>query len=57
MLLSVPGLAEWKGMLMSTYEEFMVIFTTALLIVAIPNLKMRNSRLVLCKSLTAISIV
>jgi len=24
---------------MSTYEEFMVIFTTALLIVAIPNLK------------------
>lgn len=57
MLLSVPGLAEWKGMLMSTYEEFMVIFTTALLIVAITNLKMRNSRLVLCKSLTAISIV
>lgn len=32
----VPSLAE-KGMLMSTYEEFMVILTAALLIMAILN--------------------
>ena len=38
MLASVPSLAE-RMMLMSTYEEFMVILTTGLLIVAILNLK------------------
>lgn len=36
--LPVPSLAE-GGMLMSTYEEFMIILTLALLIVAILNLK------------------
>ena len=30
---------EGRGFLMSTYEEFMVILTVALLIVAILNLK------------------
>ena len=34
----VPSLAE-RGMLMTTYEEFMVILTVGLLIVAILNLK------------------
>ena len=33
-----PSLAE-RGMLMSTYEEFQIILTVALLIVAILNLK------------------
>ena len=36
--LPVPSLAE-RGMLMSTYEEFMIILTIAGLIVAILNLK------------------
>ncbi len=36
--LSVPSLAE-RMRLMSTYEEFMVMLTIALLIVAILNLK------------------
>ena len=35
---SVPSLAE-RMVLMSTYEEFMIILTVALLIVAILNLK------------------
>ncbi len=34
----VSSLAE-GGIIMSTYEEFMVILTTALLVVAILNLK------------------
>jgi hypothetical protein len=36
----VPDPVLWKGeILMSTYEEFMVILTVALLIVAILNYK------------------
>jgi len=36
----LPFRVLWKGgMLMSTYEEFMVILTVGLLIVAILNLK------------------
>lgn len=38
MLSSVPSLSG-RMMLMSTYEEFMVILTMGLLIVAILNLK------------------
>ena len=38
MALPVPSLAE-RGMLMSTYEEFMIILTVGLFIVAILNLK------------------
>ena len=37
-LSSVPSLTE-RMMLMSTYEEFMIILTTALLIVAILDMK------------------
>lgn len=37
-LSSVPSLME-RMMLMSTYEEFMIILTIALLIVAILNVK------------------
>lgn len=37
-VLPIPSLVE-GGILMSTYEELMVILTTALLIVSILNLK------------------
>lgn len=36
---SVPSLDRKEAFFMSTYEEFMVILTVALLIVAILNLK------------------
>ena len=37
-LLSIPSLTE-RMMLMSTYEEFMIILTVALVIVSILNMK------------------
>lgn len=40
----VPSLAEGV-VLMSTYEEFMIILTTGIFIIAILNLTHKNSRL------------
>ncbi len=45
----VPNLAERCVMLMSTYEEFMVLLAVALLIAAILNLKNKQSRSVLVR--------
>ena len=58
MALPVPSLAE-GGKRMSTYEEFMIILTVGLLIVAVLNLKNKKKPFLslLAKVGTAISIV